>query len=161
MAAVDTVLLVVLLASVALGAWRGLLFEAISVAGWVAAFFLAQWYAEDVTHWLPLRETPEPLRYAAGFVVVFVLSAFVAGLLAWLVQQGIEKVGLRPVDRTLGAGFGLLRGALILLAVALVVNLTPMKEQEAWRESVGADGLDAGLHLVKGAVPAHMAQYFP
>jgi len=60
-----------------------------------------------------------------------------------------------------GAGFGLLRGGVVLLVLALLVNLTPLKEQKAWRESVGAHGLGQGLHLVKGVVPAHMAQYFP
>jgi len=161
MGAVDAVLLVVLLASVLLGLWRGFLFEVISLSGWVVAFFMAQWFAADVAAWLPLTDTPEPLRYAAGGVLVFVLCMFAAGFLAWLVQQGAEQVGLRPADRALGAGFGLLRGGVVLLVLALLVNLTPLKEQKAWRESVGAHGLGQGLHLVKGVVPAHMAQYFP
>ncbi len=161
MSTVDILLLVTLLASVLLGLWRGLVFEVLSVAGWVLAFFLAQWYADAAAAYLPLGDTTEPLRYAAGFVVVFVVSAFAAGLVAWLVKRGIERVGLRPVDRTLGGVFGLLRGVVLLLAVALVVNMTPLKEQEAWRQAVGADWLDAGLHLVKGAMPEHIAQYFP
>ena len=44
-ATVDLLLLLVLLISVVIGAWRGLLYEVLSVIGWVAAFVLAQWWA--------------------------------------------------------------------------------------------------------------------
>jgi membrane protein required for colicin V production len=161
MAVVDLVLLLILLASVVLGIWRGLVFEVLSVAGWVCAFFVAQWYAEAVAAWLPLQNMAEPLRYAAGFAVVFVGVAFAAALVAWLIKKSIEKVGLRPVDRALGAVFGLLRGAVLLLALALVVNMTPWKDSPAWRSAVASDVLDAGLHLFKGAMPESLAQFFP
>lgn len=161
MAPVDIFLLVVLLVSVAIGLWRGLVFEVLSVVGWIAAFFLAQWFADDAAALLPLGDTAEPLRYAAGFVVVFVAVAFGAGLLAWLVKKLIEGVGLRPVDRTLGGAFGLLRGVVILLAVAVFVHMTPLKEEPAWQASVGAEWLLAGLHTIKSAMPAQLAQYFP
>jgi len=109
-ATVDIVLLIVLLASVVIGAWRGLLYEVLSVLGWVAAFVLAQWLAVDAAEWLPLKGASEPLRYAAGFAVVFVAVAFAAGFLAWLVKKRVESVGHRPVDRTPGAPFGLVPG---------------------------------------------------
>lgn len=161
MAGVDIFLLLVLLASLLLGLWRGLVFEVLSVAGWVLAFFVAQWFAADAAAYLPLGSTAEPLRYAAGFAVVFIATAFVSAFVAWLIQKGVESVGLRPVDRMLGGVFGVLRGGVILLALALVVNMTPLKEQEAWRASVGAGWLDTGLHAVKGLVPESIASYFP
>lgn len=161
MVPVDILLLLVLLASVLLGMWRGLVFEALSAAGWVAAFFLAQWQAATVAAHLPMHSFSEPLRYAAGFAAVFIASVFAAGLLAWLLKKLIETVGLRPVDRVLGAGFGLLRGVVMLLALALVVNMTPLKQQEGWLASAGARRLDSGLHVLKGAVPDNLARYFP
>ncbi|TXJ07919.1 MAG: CvpA family protein, partial [Alicycliphilus sp.] len=39
MAALDWVFLTVLAASLLIGAWRGLVFELLSLAGWVVAFF--------------------------------------------------------------------------------------------------------------------------
>jgi len=161
MSSIDILLMVVLLASMLLGVWRGLVFEVLSVAGWVAAFFAAQWYAVPVADRLPLVEMAEPLRYAVGFVLVFVAVVFVSGFLAWLVKRGIEKIGLRPVDRTLGAAFGVLRGVVLLLAVALVVNLTPFKDAPVWQQSQGVQWLNAGLHGIKGMVPLTFAQYFP
>jgi len=161
MTPVDICLLLLLLASVLLGLWRGLIYEVLSAVGWVAAFFLAQWLAQWAAQRLPLQDFSEPLRHAAGFAAVFVAAAFAAGWLAWLLKKLIETVGLRPVDRVLGAGFGLLRGAVMLLALALVVNMTPLKEQEGWQASAGARGLERGLRLLKGAMPENLVRYFP
>ena len=161
MAAVDLFLLLLLLASVLLGVWRGLVHELFSIAGWVAAFLLAQSLAGWAGVRLPLDDFSEPLRYAAGFVTVFVVAAFGAGLLSWLISRLVDSIGLNPVDRVLGAGFGLLRGLVMLLALALVVNMTPIKQQEAWQASALAHRLDQGLHLLKDAVPQSLGRYFP
>jgi steroid 5-alpha reductase family enzyme len=56
------------------------------------------------------------VRYAAGFAVVFILAVFAGGLVAWGTSKLVEAVGLRPVDRVLGAAFGLVRGVVLLLA---------------------------------------------
>ena len=42
----DYAVLVILLASMALGAWRGVIGEIIAVAAWVLAFFAARWWGE-------------------------------------------------------------------------------------------------------------------
>ena len=143
----------------ALGAWRGLVYEVLSVLGWAAAFIVAQLYAATVGQMLPMQGATDALRYAAGFVLSFIASAFAAGLLAWLAKKLIETVGLRPVDRTLGAFFGLLRGVLILLAAATAVLMTPLKEGEWWKQSTGAGILSATLKAVKPILPHEVGQY--
>ena len=45
MAALDWIFMALLLASMLIGAWRGLVFEVLSVLGWLAAFVVAQWFA--------------------------------------------------------------------------------------------------------------------
>ena len=78
MASTDWILVAVLAASMLLGAWRGLVYEVLSVTGWIAAFLLAQWFAPDVAEQLPMQNSGETLRYAAAFVLVFIVSVFVA-----------------------------------------------------------------------------------
>jgi membrane protein required for colicin V production len=73
----------------------------------------------------------------------------------------IEAVGLRPVDRTLGAAFGLLRGAVLLLAVAVVVNMTQFKRADWWTESAGAAMSVAALKGLKPVLPERFGQYLP
>lgn len=161
MAVLDWVFLAVLAASLVVGAWRGLVYEVFSVVSWIAAFVLAQWLAPDAAKWLPLGSMSEPVRYAAGFVVVLVGAAFAGGLLAWLLKKAVEAIGLRPVDRTLGAAFGLARGVVLLLAAAVVVNMTPLKGNVWWQESTGAGVLTVALRGMKPVLPEEFGQYLP
>ena len=161
MSALDWVFLAVLLASMLMGAWRGLVFEALSVIGWVVSFFAAQWLASDVADWLPMGESAGSLRYAAGFVVVFVASVFVCGFVAWLGKRLVDAIGLRPVDRTLGAMFGLSRGLVLLLAAAVVAGLTPLHEASWWQDSHGAPVLAEMLRGLKPALPEEFGRLLP
>jgi membrane protein required for colicin V production len=161
MATLDWIFLAVLLGSLALGAWRGLVYEVLSVAGWIAAFVLAQWLAPDAAAWLPMGGAGDALRYAAGFVLVFIAAAFAAGLLSWLVKKLVEAVGLRPVDRTLGAAFGLVRGAVLLLALAVVIHATSLQSGQWWTESKGAGVATAALKGLKPVLPERFGQFLP
>ncbi|NPC57326.1 CvpA family protein [Caenimonas soli] len=161
MVALDWVFLAVLAASLLLGAWRGLVYEVLSVISWVAAFILAQWFAPKAAALLPMGSAGEAMRYAAGFVVVFIAVVFTGGLLAWLTKRLVEAVGLRPIDRALGAAFGLIRGAVLLLALAVVINMTPLKRGEWWAESKGADVATAVLKEMKPVLPERFGHYLP
>ena len=155
----DGLLLTVLLLSVLLGAWRGLVYEVLSVASWVAAFVLAQAYADETALMLPLDSLSPPLQLAAGFLVVFIAVAFAGGLLAWLVKKLVASVGLRPVDRVLGSAFGLARGVVMLLAFAVVVSMSPLRDAQWWQGSAVADMLVATLHAIKPLLPEPVARY--
>jgi membrane protein required for colicin V production len=83
----DWILLGVMLASMLVGLWRGLVYEVLSLAGWVAAFILSQWLAADVVAYLPfLKEAAAQVQYAVAFAVVFVVALFAAGLLSVVLQ---------------------------------------------------------------------------
>lgn len=161
MSALDWIFAAVLGVSLVLGVWRGLVYELMSVLGWVAAFVLAQWFAPTVAALLPMGGSADTLRYAAGFVLVFVVAAFAAGLLAWLARKLVEATGLRPVDRTLGAAFGLVRGLVLVMAAAVVAHLTPLKHSAMWNESAGAQIATAALKGLKPVLPQPMGQYLP
>lgn len=158
---IDWILLGILVLSFAIGALRGLVFEVLSVFVWIAAFVLAQWFAPEVAAKLPMAGTAQSLRYAAGFVLVFVGTAFVAGLLVQLIKKMVAAVGLRPVDRTLGAIFGLLRGAILLLAIAVVINMTALRSQADWQASQGATMLTELLTRLKPLLPQDFGKYLP
>jgi membrane protein required for colicin V production len=160
-ATLDWIAAVVLLASMLLGLWRGLVYEVLSVLSWLAAFLLAQWFAPAAADWLPLARFGEAIRYAAGFVLVFIAAVFAGGLLAWLTKKLVEAVGLRPVDRALGGLFGLVRGTVMVLAAAVVVHLTSWKTSDWWTESVTAGVATAALRGLKPVVPEKFGAYLP
>ncbi|MEO8656154.1 MAG: CvpA family protein [Ramlibacter sp.] len=157
----DWVFLAVLAASLLLGAWRGLVYEVLSVASWVAAFIVAQWLAPDAAALLPVDRAPEAGRYAVGFVTVFIGVVFTGALLAWLIKKLVDSVGLRPVDRTLGAAFALVLGAVLLLALAVVINMSPARRANWWTESTGAEVSMAALKGLKPVLPERFGHYLP
>lgn len=161
MTALDWIFVAVVLGSMLLGAWRGLVYEVLSLMGWVVAFVVARTWAQGVAVWLPLDGWDMQLRYAAGFVLLLVGAMFAWGLVSWLSKQLIEAVGLRPVDRTLGALFGLLRGGLLLLVLALVIQYTPLHTALWWQESGLAPWLTQALAWALPALPEDWGQYLP
>ena len=161
MGVLDWIFLAVLGFSLLIGAWRGLVFEMLSLAAWVAAFIAAQWLATDVARWLPLMGAAEPMRYAAGFLITFVVAAFLGGLVAVVVKKMVTVAGLAPVDRALGAVFGLVRGMVLLLAAAVVIAMTPLQNSGWWNQSVGAGFLGIVLKGMKPLVPQEFGKYLP
>jgi len=160
-AALDWAVVAVLAVSLLVGALRGLVYEVLSVASWIAAFVLAQWFAPQVAAWLPLGKAGETARYAAAFVVIFIGVVFAGGVFAWLVKKMVEAVGLRPIDRVLGAAFGLLRGAVLLLAAAVIVNMTSLKSADWWVESRTSGVTLAALKGLKPVLPERFGRYLP
>lgn len=155
----DWLLAGVLVLSLLVGASRGLVYEVLSVLGWAAAFFVAQGLAPQVALMLPMASAPVPARYAAGFVLVFIAAVFAAGFVAYLLKKLVESIGLRPVDRTLGAAFGVLRGVILLLAATVVMDMTALKSSAWWQESRGAQTLTLALAGIKPLLPQPFAKY--
>jgi membrane protein required for colicin V production len=161
LAPLDWICLAVLLISFLVGAWRGLVVEVLSVLSWFAAFILAQWLAPDVALKLPMAGAAEPVRYAAGFVVVFVATLFAGALLGFLLSKLLSVVGLGAINRLLGALFGLLRGVILILAATVVVGMTPWKTSPEWQASNAAHWATATLGVLKPVLPQEFGKYLP
>lgn len=158
---VDIALLGVLGLSAIVGLVRGLVFEVLSLFGWLAAYFAAQWFAPSLAAHLPIGTAGSALNHGAAFACAFVGALIVWGLAARLVRMLVRATPLSLVDRVLGAGFGVARGAVLLLAIATVVGFTPLAKSVAWQQSRGAEWLQAGLQGLKPLLPAAVSQHLP
>jgi membrane protein required for colicin V production len=114
-----------------------------------------------VAEQLPMQNSDQTLRYAAAFVLVFIASVFLAGLISALMKKIISVVGLRPVDRILGAIFGLFRGLILLLALSVVVQMTALQESDWWLESQGGPMLMTLLKGLRPMLPEKFGAYLP
>jgi len=161
MTGLDWIFVVALLASIALGVWRGFVYEVLSVLNWLLAFVLAQWLGDAVGRGLPIDTGSDQIRHVVGFVLVFVLSVFLGGLLVWGLPKLVERAGLRPVDRGLGGVFGLVRAVILALALAVLVQMTPAKNQGWWRDSLVADTSLWSLKKLKPVLPEGVGKYVP
>ncbi len=158
---VDWILLALLVVSLLVGAWRGLVFELISLVSWLAAFILAQWFAPSVASALLISSQNETLRYGLGFALVFIATVFAGGLVAFVIKKLMAAVGLTPADRLLGALFGLLRGGVIVLVLAVLVGMTPLKTEIWWQEAQGVQWASGALHSLKPMLPEDFGKYIP
>ena len=161
MAILDWVFAGILAISTLVGAWRGLVYEVLSLFVWVAAFVFAQWAAPLVADTLPMAGATEVVRYAAGFVVAFVAAVFAGTLLTWLVSKLFQATGLRPADRALGAVFGLMRGLVVLMALVVLVTMTPLKSQAWWTASVAAPWVVVAVKGLKPVLPPEFGRHLP
>lgn len=154
---VDATLLAVLLVSVIVGIVRGFVFELLSLAGWLAAWFAAQWLAPVAAPYVPIGVPGSALNLGAAFAVVFVVALIAWAIAARLIRLLLHATPLSLPDRGLGAVFGLLRGIVLLLAVAAVVSLTPAVKSSAWQHSRGAGMLSALLDGLLPLLPPQIA----
>jgi membrane protein required for colicin V production len=158
---VDLTMLAVLAVSVIIGLVRGLVFEMLSVVGWFAAYFAAQWFSPLLAPYLPIGAAGSPLNSGAAFATTFVVALIAWGLLTRLLRMLIRATPLSLVDRVMGAGFGLARGMILLLAVATVVGLTPLQKTPAWQQSTASGLLASALRGIKPMLPQDIAKHLP
>ncbi|MFN6961190.1 MAG: CvpA family protein [Rhodocyclaceae bacterium] len=151
-------MLAIIALSLLLGVARGVLSEMLALAAWVVAFFAARLWAQPVGDHL-LAELPDPVwRPLAGFVAVFLAVLVSFALLRRLMVQLLKATGLRPLDRILGALFGILRGLAILLVLAVLAGLTPLPQQPWWRQAMFAAPLETEVLVVKPWLPPELAK---
>lgn len=139
---IDAVVAGVIVLSAILAYSRGLVREAMAIAGWVGAAILAFLFApaaQPLIKELPvlgefLGESCE-LSIIAAFAAVFAIGLVVAALFTPLFSSVIQRSALGGIDQALGFLFGVARGV-ILVAVAFIVydravaaNTIPMVDE--------------------------------
>ncbi len=115
--AVDWAIIAVLGLSILLSLWRGFVREAVSLAGWIAAFVIANMFVGEMAAFLQQWIANVTGRYVAAYALLFAGMLMVAGIAGKLSAQVVKVTGLTLLDRLLGTVFGLVRGIIIALVV--------------------------------------------
>ena len=152
----DFAVIAILLISLSLGLWRGLVYEVLSLLGWPLAFMLSKLFAGDIAPLLPIVE--EPAHTAAAYALVFVAVLVVWSVLVWLLSKLVKAIGLGWLNSALGGLFGLLRGALVVLVLVLLAGLTHVPEQTFWLAAKTSKAAENVALLTKTLLPDSIAQ---
>jgi membrane protein required for colicin V production len=117
----DVVLGLILVASVVTSFRKGLSREVIGLVAVCLALVLGIWlYGLAGAYLLPYLSSRAAANFA-GFAIVFCGVMLLGGLVSLIVGKFLKITGLSFFDHLLGAGFGILRG--LLISVALVTGI--------------------------------------
>ncbi len=132
--ALDWTVIATLGLSILLSLWRGFVREAVSLAGWIAAFFVANMFVGKMELVLTQWMDNDTARYVAAFALLFVATLLMAKILGALATQVVRVTGLSLLDRLLGTAFGFARGIIIVLVLVYLLRQIAPPQNLVWLE---------------------------
>lgn len=153
----DVAILAIIALSAVIGFLRGFLREAVGLATWVVAFYLAFISAESAAVWFKQWIDSGSIRIAVAFAAIFIGVLIVGAIINYGIGRLVNKTGFAGTDRTLGGAFGVIRGAAILVLLALLAGMTPLPKDAWWQNSVFIGHLQDGAIRVRGWLPERFA----
>lgn len=168
----DALIILIFAISALVGVLRGLVKEAISLATWVLAIWIALRFAAPLSELFPdslaevsftlgeLEFRVQNLGVGIAMLVLFTLTLILGAVVSFLVSYLVKMVKLTGVDRVLGGFFGVARGAVLVLGVVLLAGLTTVPTYALWENSLLVPPFEDAADWVIGILPANIAQYF-
>jgi len=117
----DLVVMLIVLASVVTSFRKGFSREVISLASVCLALLLGIWMYGSVGGYLLPYLSSRAIANFAGFAMVFCGVLLLGSIVSLIVGKFLKVTGLSIFDHLLGAGFGIVRG--VLISVALIVGI--------------------------------------
>lgn len=115
---------------------RGFVREALSLIGWIAAFWIALRFANSLAELFLVSISVPSLRIVVAFTILFVLTLILSALINHLAGDLVQKTGLTNTDRMIGVVFGVARGGVVVSMLVLLAGLTTIPQDPWWGESV-------------------------
>lgn len=131
---IDVAIIAVIVLSALISLARGFVKEAMSLAVWIGAFFVASHFYLDLAAYLGGIQD-EMVRHASAIAILFVVTLIVGAILNFILGQLVIKTGLSGTDRLLGLIFGALRGVLVVSALLFFADSFTAVNEEVWWQS--------------------------
>ncbi len=132
---VDYVILGIVLLSAAISLIRGFVKEALSLAGWLLAFWVAMTFTKRLAPMLEGHVQTPSVRSIIAFAILFVGTLIIAAVINHFASLAIKKTGLTGTDRLIGAVFGLARGIALVAVLILLGTIANLDQDPWWKES--------------------------
>ena len=155
---IDLAILVLIALSALVSLMRGFVREALSLAAWVLAFWIALTFAARLAATpLMMDQIDSPtVRAAVAFVALFLLTLVVGVLINVLITQLVRKTGLSGTDRIVGAIFGVGRGIVVVGLLVLLAGFTQLPTESWWRDSMLLPQFQSLAMWMKAFLPPDM-----
>jgi len=156
----DIVIIVVIVISALISWLRGLIKEVLSLLAWVLAFWVGATFTHGFAELLVNQIAADSIRLMAAFLILFLGTLVIAGVVNFLIGKLIAKTGLSSTDRALGVLFGIARGTAIIFVLVLLAGLTTAPELPWWEQSLILPQFEPLAVWVTGLFPESLAKYF-
>jgi membrane protein required for colicin V production len=114
----DFVMLAVLVLATIFGAWKGMAWQLASVASIVVSALVAMQFSGTLA---PVFGSNEPWNRIIAMLLLYLATSLAIWLAFRLVAGVMDKMKLKEFDHQIGAGFGLLKGAILCLVITFFV----------------------------------------
>ncbi len=138
MNAFDIIIVVILGYGLIWGIFRGLVKEVSSIIGVIGGLVAAYLYYGTVAGWLTGLVSNPAYRNILAFMVLFCGVVIVVNVIAIVLKYLLNLIFLGWLDRLGGAGFGLVKGVLIVSVLFMVLTAFLPKGAPLIKDSVGA-----------------------
>lgn len=131
----DYAILAIIAISILISIIRGFTKEALSLAAWIVAAWIALTFSEKAEPLLRDYIEIPSIRLLVAFVALFIITLFLGAFVNYLISQVVKKTGLSGTDRMIGVFFGLARGIVIVAVLVMVGGMTPLPQDPWWGDS--------------------------
>jgi len=153
----DVIVVAVIALSTIFAYVRGVVRELFAISSWVVGLVLALRYADPVASLFSTFDIPPAARHVLAFALILIVVLVLGALVARIARRAVVGIGLGFIDRLLGAVFGVLRGALLVLIFALIAGLTTLPRYDWWQNSTAGPVLAESALALRPYLPAEWA----
>jgi membrane protein required for colicin V production len=158
---IDCLIVLIVVVSAGYAAWRGFIWETLTIFAWAAAAFACLYFGPYV---VPLTRgmvneawLASLLAYGAVFLAVFIPLAFMSHRFS----ETVKHSPIGPLDRAAGVAFGVVRGLVVVgLAYLAFTYFVPIRQQPHWvTEARLLPVVQSTADVLLSVVPEHPHDY--
>jgi membrane protein required for colicin V production len=136
MNSLDISVAVLISISIMIGIWRGFIREALSLATWVVAGFMAWVFAGPVAVIFEKDVTQPQIQMIAAFALIFVVVYVLGSIVTFIFHKILtKKPFFKLTNQVLGAALGATRGLIIVVFAFMLAGMSVSIPKSDWWQS--------------------------
>lgn len=157
---VDVAILIIISLSAVISLFRGFVREAVSLAAWVMAFWVAIGFSGKLEPLLRSTIDSPNVRLVVAFSILFLITLIAGAMVNYLIGQLVRKTGMGGTDRMLGVIFGIARGIVVIGVLVLLAGIPQLSQETWWQESMLLGHFQEMAIWMRDFLPPDMARNF-
>ncbi|MDI6735579.1 MAG: CvpA family protein [bacterium] len=123
---IDIFFLIIILISMTISLFRGMVKEIFSILSIVGGILMANLFYAKIALLLIRFIKSSPWSNIIAFIIIFLVVATLINLVGLFLQKTLKKLALSWLDRVGGVAFGFIRGVIIVVIIAIILVKFPI-----------------------------------